>query len=76
MTKIIINESNMVPVDSSCILAVGHIDDKLIVKFVRTGTYVYDSGSARLLDQLLAAPSKGKFLNAVLKPAYTGILIR
>lgn len=75
MTKIIIDESKMVSVDSSFITAIGTIGDNLLVRFDRVGTYVYGSGSAKLFNQMLTAPSKGKFVNFVLKPAYTGILI-
>lgn len=77
MTQIIIiNENDMTPVTSTCILAIGRKNGRLLVEFANAEIYVYGYGSANLFDQLLAAPSKGRFINCVLKPAYDGILIR
>lgn len=76
MTQILITEVDMTPVSSTCILAVGHKNGRLVVEFANRGTYVYGYGSDKLFDQFLAAPSKGRFINYVLKPAYDGILIR
>lgn len=76
MTQIIITEIKMVPVVSSCIMSIGTDGERLLVEFVRAGTYVYGHGSAKLFDQLLAARSKGKFVNSILKPAYDGVLFR
>lgn len=77
MTQIIIiNENDLIPVISTCILAIGRKNGRLLVEFASTGIYVYGYGSDKLFEQLLAAPSKGRFINYVLKPAYDGILIR
>ena len=63
----------MVRVESSSIDAVGYdsMTQRLIVRFLGSGnTYVYLGVNAATFDELLAAPSKGRYLNAHIKGAF------
>ena len=59
-------------VQSSSIEMVGYDADvqQLHVMFKKTGTYVYGEVPPHMWDQLMAAPSKGVFVNAAIKPHY------
>ena len=61
------------PVESSSIEAVGY-DPKthrLYVRFLGSGNaYVYYDVAKRVFEDLLAADSKGRFLNSEIKGAY------
>ena len=62
----------LLPVESSSIDAVGYDPDshRLYVRFRSGRTYVYYDVVKRVFDDLLAADSKGRFLNAEIKGAY------
>ena len=67
----------MIPVDSSSIEAVAYDDEarRLHVRFRESGeTYIYLDVDARVFDDLLAAESKGAYLNREVKGrfAFTG----
>lgn len=61
----------LVPVTSSNVLAVGYCEKPpmLVVQF-KAGAYAYPRVPRVLFDALLQAPSKGKFINILIKPAY------
>lgn len=59
-------------VDSSNVEAIGY-DNKtqqLHVRFLSGTTYVYDKVPADIYEDLMAAPSKGSYVNRVIKGAY------
>jgi KTSC domain len=61
----------MVPVESSSIELIGYDEDEreLYVRFHNRGrTYAYEDVSPEQFDALLAAPSKGRYLNWEIKP--------
>ena len=61
----------MVPVESSSIELVGYDAGtrELYVRFHNRGrTYVYEDVSPEQFEALLAAPSKGRYLNWEIKP--------
>ena len=61
----------MIPVESSSIEHVGYDEDaaELYVRFHNRGrTYVYESVSQGQFDALIAAPSKGRYVNWEIKP--------
>jgi hypothetical protein len=63
----------MRPVDSSSIDEVGYDAGKreLYVRFLESGdTYVYYGVEREVYDDLLAAPSKGAYLNRAIKGRY------
>ena len=63
----------MVRVESSSIDAVGYDStrERLIVRFLGSGnTYVYLGVDAATFEELLSAPSKGRYLNMHIKGAY------
>ncbi|GEK80667.1 KTSC domain-containing protein [Agrococcus baldri] len=62
----------MQPVESSSIEAVGFepTRNELTVRFVGGGTYVYGMVPRSVFDDLLAAESKGRFVNQRIKPRY------
>lgn len=59
----------MLPVNSSNIVAVGWDNDDLYVKY-NSGVYVYSGVDKYLFEQLLQAESKGRFLSEEIKPVY------
>ena len=62
----------MTYVDSSNIEAVGYDDaaEELHVRFLTGATYVYHGVPRHIFDDLVAAPSKGSFLNREVKGVY------
>lgn len=63
----------MARVESSSIDAVGYDStrERLIVRFLASGnTYVYLGVDAATFEDLLSAPSKGRYLNAHIKGVY------
>jgi len=60
-------------VGSSNIEAIGYANDtqKLHVKFLSGTTYVYSSVPSEVYESLMAAPSKGSFLNREIKGVYS-----
>ena len=60
------------PVDSSCVARVGYDPDvkEAYVEFHDSGLYAYCGVSRRVFEELLAAKSKGAFVNEVIKPRY------
>ena len=61
-------------VDSSNIEAIGYDADNmaLYVQFLKTGeTYVYENVEEWKFDEMLQADSKGRYLNAEIKPAHS-----
>lgn len=61
------------PVSSSNILSVGHEGSTLEVEFLNGDTWQYQGVSRALFEQMLAAPSIGKFLNNTIKPRFPGM---
>lgn len=59
--------------DSSNVGAFAWQDDTLFVRFLSGALYTYDDVSEEVFKAMLAAPSKGKFLNRYIKPR-TGFL--
>ncbi|MBW4638639.1 MAG: KTSC domain-containing protein [Gloeocapsa sp. UFS-A4-WI-NPMV-4B04] len=59
----------MIPVDSSNIAAIGYSDvcRVLQVDFLIGKRYRYQDVPSQVFDRFLAAPSKGRFLNSVIK---------
>jgi hypothetical protein len=59
-------------VQSSGIEMIGYDAEvqQLHITYKKSGTYVYASVSPSVWEQLLAAPSKGTFVNTFIKPAY------
>lgn len=59
-------------VDSSNIEAIGHDNDaqELHVRFLSGATYVYHGVPKEVYENLMAAPSKGSFLNREIKRVY------
>lgn len=65
--------ARMVRVESSSIDAVGYDSTgrRLVVRFLGSGrTYVYLGVDAATFDELLSAPSKGRYLNSHIKGAF------
>ena len=62
----------LLPVESSSIDAVGYdpASRRLYVRFRSGYTYVYYAVAKPVFDDLLAADSKGRFLNQEIKDAY------
>lgn len=62
----------MIYVDSSNIEAIGYDDasQELHVQFLSGGYYVYYQVPRQIFDNLMAAPSKGSFLNREVKRVY------
>lgn len=59
-------------VDSSNIEAIGHdtASQELHVRFLSGVEYVYHGVPREVYDELMAAPSKGSFLNRAIKSNY------
>lgn len=60
----------LISVKSSNVVAVGHSGTTLTVQY-KNGTYQYDNVSRSVFDSLLAAESKGRFMNAEIKGKYS-----
>lgn len=62
----------MTYVDSSNIEAIGYDDNaqELHVQFIGGGYYVYRAVPRQIFDDMMAAPSKGSFLNREVKGVY------
>ncbi len=60
------------PVSSSNIASIGYDpeNETLEIEFTNGSIYQYFNVSAGLREQLMAAPSKGQFLNTYIKNAY------
>jgi hypothetical protein len=63
-------QGDMVLVESSTIESVGYDAGDLIVRFKGGRTYRYKSVPSDIHEQFMAAPSKGQFLNAIIKHTY------
>lgn len=61
---------NMFPVDSSNISSVGYENNILYVSFHHGGTYSYSGVPYNIYQNLLNAPSKGKYFAAHIKNSY------
>jgi hypothetical protein len=59
----------MIPVESSNIVAVGFEDNTLYVQYP-VGLYAYDDVDEKTFNNLLNAESKGKFMNMYVKGVY------
>ena len=59
-------------VDSSNVEAIGYDEaaQELHVQFLSGGTYVYHGVPQDVYDDLMAAPSKGSYLNRMIKGNY------
>ena len=62
----------MMYVDSSNVEAVGHDPDaqELHVRFLSGDTYIYHGVPAQVYNELIASPSKGSYLNRMIKGTY------
>jgi hypothetical protein len=61
----------MQPVNSSWIAAIGYDDvQEVHVELIEGGTYVYEQVPQVIWRAFAAADSKGRFVNAVLKPCF------
>lgn len=64
---------DMIPVNSDAISALGYDDHKLYVRWKKTGkTYIHKNVPQSVYEQLLAAPSIGKFFSAHVRNQYSG----
>jgi hypothetical protein len=63
---------DMQPVQSSNVARIGYEEDaeEVYVEFYNSGTYVYSGVPPIVFEDFERAPSKGKFVNEVLKPRY------
>ena len=59
-------------IDSSNIEAIGYdqASQELHVRFLSNAEYVYHGVPQEVYDELMAAPSKGSYLNRVIRPSY------
>ncbi len=62
----------MIYVDSSNIEAIGYDENaqELHVQFLSGGYYVYHDVPREIFDNIMAAPSKGSYLNREIKGVY------
>ena len=58
----------MKPVESSNIKAIGWEDEVMEVAFVKGGVYRYTGVPEEIYKAMMAAPSKGKFFHARIRP--------
>jgi hypothetical protein len=65
----------MQPIDSSAISAVGYDDRQQVLRvtYRNGGTYDYLDVPQTEFDRLMAAESRGEYMNKVIKPKYEGI---
>lgn len=70
--EILLDEIQMLPVESSTIVAIGYCDvcRVLQVDFVNGSRYRYQDVPTQVFTQFKAAESKGRFLNSVIKRKY------
>jgi hypothetical protein len=63
---------DMVPINSSNLEMVGYLEDhqQLFVQFLGGGLYVYERVPRSTYDELMNAPSAGRYLNTEIKPNY------
>lgn len=61
----------MIPVSSSNISSIGYEGDTLYVAFHSGTTYAYFHVPARVYEELMSAPSHGRYLSAYVKGTYT-----
>ena len=64
------NLPQMIPVQSTNVNSVGHDGQNLFVKFNNGSIYTYSGVPASVFQELLNAPSKGKFLHYRIKGVY------
>ncbi|MGH6870026.1 MAG: KTSC domain-containing protein [Rhizomicrobium sp.] len=64
---------DMIYVDSSTVDQIGYDDEasEIHVIFKRGRHYIYSGASQDIFDDFHNSPSKGKFLNEILKPRYS-----
>lgn len=62
---------NMVNVESSNIIAIGHDGKDLYVEYNSGHTYQYADVPKYVYEALMAAPSKGSYMNENVKYSYT-----
>ena len=60
---------NMIPVESSNVVAIGYSDNTLYVKY-SSGMYKYDNVPKEVAEKLLNADSIGRFMNDYIKGSY------
>jgi hypothetical protein len=60
----------MIPVDSSNLSSVGYENGTLYISFNNGGTYYYTGVPEFVFEDLLNAPSKGKYFHANIKNSY------
>lgn len=61
---------NMVQVESSNVVAIGHDGNDLYVEYNSGHTYCYRNVPKQVYEALLAAPSKGSYMNENIKYSY------
>lgn len=61
---------NMIPVDSTNLKSVGYENNTLYVSFHNGGTYSYRGVPYSVFQELLTAPSKGKYFSRHIKLSY------
>jgi hypothetical protein len=62
----------MIPVKSAAVEAIGHDGTHLHVTYAGGKTYIHHNVSQELFDDLVAAPSKGQFLNRHIRTQHPG----
>ena len=60
---------DMIPVESSNVVAIGYGDNTLYVKY-SSGMYKYDNVPKDVAEKLFKADSKGRFMNDYIKGSY------
>ena len=70
--KQLLDQIRMIPVNSSNVAAIGYCDvcRVLQVDFSNRKRYRYQDVPSQVFDSFLAAPSKGRFLNSVIKSEF------
>ena len=68
----LLDQIRMIPVNSSNVAAIGYCDvcRVLQVDFSNRKRYRYQDVPSQVFDNFLAAPSKGRFLNSVIKSVF------
>lgn len=68
----LLDQIRMIPVNSSNVAAIGYCDvcRVLQVDFSNRKRYRYQDVPSQVFDSFLAAPSKGRFLNSVIKSEF------
>jgi hypothetical protein len=58
--------------ESSSVIEVGYddVNEEVWVRFSKGGLYIYSSVPHVVWEELLNAPSKGSYVNQVLRPGY------